>query len=40
MIPDIDIWRAALLVIKHYGADAAVEAAARADEMLDAGDGG
>jgi len=38
MIPDIDIWRAALLMVKRYGADTAVEAAARADEMPDAGD--
>jgi hypothetical protein len=38
VIPDIDIWRAALLMLKRYGADAAVEAAARADELLDVGD--
>jgi hypothetical protein len=38
MISDIDIWRAALLMVKRYGDDAAVEAAARADEMLDVRD--
>lgn len=32
MIPDIDIWRAAALMIKHYGDTADIEAAARADE--------
>jgi hypothetical protein len=34
MIPDIDIWRAAALMIKHYGDTADIEAAARADEYL------
>jgi hypothetical protein len=37
MIPDIDIWRSANLLIKHYGADAPVQAAMRADAMLDKG---
>lgn len=32
MIPDLDIWRAAALMIKHYGDTADIEAAARADE--------
>ena len=32
MILDIDIWRCAALMIKQYGDNAAVEAAARADE--------
>ena len=27
MIPDLDIWRAALLMVKRYGDDAAVQAA-------------
>jgi hypothetical protein len=36
--PDLDMWRAALLMLKRYGNDAAVEAAARADEMLDESD--
>jgi hypothetical protein len=38
MIPDLDMWQAVLLMVKRYGADAAVEAAARADELLDEGD--
>jgi hypothetical protein len=38
MIPDLDIRRSAWVLIQRYGADAAVEAAARADEMLDVGD--
>ena len=38
MIPDIDIWRAAQVMVKRYGQDAPIEAAARADEMLDQGD--
>lgn len=32
MIPDLDIWRAAALMLKHYGNTADIEAAARADE--------
>ncbi|HWI25350.1 MAG TPA: hypothetical protein VN668_00145 [Stellaceae bacterium] len=35
---DLDIWRAAHLLIKRHGADAAVVAAQRADELLAAGD--
>ena len=38
MIPDIDIWRCANLMVKRYGEDAALEAAKRADELLGAGD--
>jgi len=38
MFPDIDIWRAALLMAKRYGDDAAVQPSVRADEMLDQGD--
>jgi len=38
MISDIDIWRAALLMLKRYGDDAMLEAAARADEPLAASD--
>jgi hypothetical protein len=30
MIPDLDIWRAALLMVKRYGDDAMLEAAAGA----------
>jgi hypothetical protein len=38
MIPDIDIWRAANLVIQQHGDDAEIVAAQRADELLDRGD--
>jgi triphosphoribosyl-dephospho-CoA synthetase len=38
MIDDLDIWRAANLLIKRYGPDAAVMAAQRADELLAVGD--
>jgi hypothetical protein len=37
-IVDIDIWRAADLLVKQHGGDAAIVAAQRADELLDAGD--
>ncbi len=38
MVPDLDIWRSAKLLIDQHGADAAVEAAMRVDAMLEAGD--
>jgi hypothetical protein len=38
MLPDIDIWRAALVMVKRYGEDAMLEAAERADQLLDEGD--
>ena len=38
MIPEIDIWRAAQLMLKRYGDEALKESAARADELLAAGD--
>ena len=38
MIPDLDIWRSANLLVKQHGADAPIEAAMRADAMLEAGD--
>ena len=38
MISDLDIFRAAQLLVKRHGADAAVVASQRADELLDAGD--
>ena len=38
MISDIDIWRAAILLIQRHGADAEIEAAKRADQMLERGD--
>ena len=37
VISDLDIWRAAQLLIKRYGADAPVQAAQRADELLNEG---
>ena len=37
-IADIDVWRAADLLIKRHGEDAAIVAAQRADELLEAGD--
>ena len=33
MIPEIDIWRAANLMLKRYGDEALEESAARADEL-------
>jgi hypothetical protein len=38
MVSDLDIWRAANLLIQRYGADAAIEAAKRVDQMLERGD--
>jgi hypothetical protein len=38
MVDDPDIWRAANLLIERHGADAALAAARRADELLAAGD--
>lgn len=38
MIPEIDIWRAAGVMVKRYGKDAALEAARRADEFETQGD--
>src|ERR1700751_4762268 len=38
MISELDIWRAANLLIRRYGADAELEAARLADMMLDRGD--
>jgi len=35
MIPDLDIWRAANLLIREYEDDAEIVAARRADEMLE-----
>ncbi len=37
MIPDLDLWRAAQVMVKHWGHAAATEAAMRADEFLDQG---
>ena len=38
MTSDIDIFRAANLLIKQHGDEAPIHAAMRADELLDAGD--
>ena len=38
MISDLDIWRAANLIIRQHGGDAELEAAKRADLMLERGD--
>ena len=38
MIPDLDIYRAAKLLIDQHGADAALNAAGRADQLLEDGD--
>jgi len=38
MVDDPDIWRAALLMVKRHGADAALTAARRAEELLLTGD--
>ena len=37
-IPDLDLWRAANLVIRQHGPDAELEAAKRADLMLERSD--
>jgi hypothetical protein len=37
VIPEIDIWRAATLMLKRYG-ERAEESATRADELASAGD--
>ena len=38
MISDLDIWRAATLLVRRHSADAEIEAARRADQMLERGD--
>ena len=38
MIPALDIWRAAQLLVKRHGDDAAIQAGMRADELLVEGD--
>jgi len=40
LIADLDIWRYAALMIKHYGEDAPFKAAKRVDELLEDGDMG
>ena len=38
MIPDLDIYRAATVIIKRYGEEARLHATMRADALLKAGD--
>ncbi len=38
MIPDLDINRSTNVLVKRYGQDAPIEAAMRADAMLEKGD--
>ena len=38
MIPEIDMWRAADLLVKRHGSEAAIVAAQRSDECMAAGD--
>jgi hypothetical protein len=38
MVLDIDIWRAAHLLVREHGEDAPVHAATRADALLARGD--
>ena len=38
MIPDLDIYRSANVLVKHHGDDAPIEATMRADAMLEKGD--
>ncbi len=38
MIPDLDIYRSAQVLVRQHGQDAPVHAAMRADAMLDKGD--
>ena len=37
MIPDIDIWRCAALMVNNYGDEAGLEAATMADDFLSKG---
>ncbi len=38
MIPDLDIYRSAQALVKRHGEDAPIEAAMRADAVLEKGD--
>ncbi len=38
MIPDLNIYRSANILVKQHGQDAPIQAAMRADELLEAGD--
>jgi len=37
MIPEIDIWRVAYLMLKRYGDEADIESAIRAEELAEVG---
>ena len=38
MLTDLDIFRSAKILVEQHGADALIEAALKADGLLDAGD--
>ena len=38
MIPEIDIWRVANLMLRRYGDEADIESAIRAEELFEEGD--
>ena len=38
MVPNLDIYRSAAVIVKQHGEDAPIHAAMRADAMLDKGD--
>jgi hypothetical protein len=38
VIPEIDIWRVATLMLKRYGDEADIESAIRAEELAEEGD--
>ncbi len=38
MLPDLDIYRSAQVLVKRHGQDAPIHAATRADAMLNMGD--
>jgi hypothetical protein len=38
VIPEIDIWRVAYLMLKRYGDEADIESAIRAEELAEEGD--
>jgi hypothetical protein len=38
MIPEIDVWRIATLMLKCYGDEADIESAIRAEKLAEAGD--
>ncbi len=38
MIPDLDIYRSAQVLVKQHGQDASIHAAMRADNLIETGD--